>query len=153
MEHRDFNRSELYLLHAAVLQLDRIARELLRPLDLTYGDFLTLLMVHEHPGSPHRDIADALDLNKATVSLRVKALLERGWIEQRQNRENRREQLLELPAAGVARLLEAERVLSEAAEPLFSSLGRSREPFRRGLERLVSRLDAGPPAGHESLRR
>jgi DNA-binding MarR family transcriptional regulator len=149
MEHSDFSRSELYQLHAAVLQLDRIARELLRPLDLTYGEFLTLLMVHEHPGSPQRDIADALDLNKATVSLRVKELVERGWVEQLQNPKNRREQLLELSETGVARLLDAERVLSEAAEPLFASLGRSREPFRRGLELLVSRLDAGPSANRK----
>lgn len=131
-----FRRGELYLLHDVVIRLDRVAQELLKPIGLTYGDFLVLLQIAEQPGARHHEIATRMGLSKTSVSLRVRDLITRGWIVQQQNPENRREQLLETTPAGRDVLDRAVRVLEESAEPLFQHLGEGREVFRNALTAL-----------------
>lgn len=139
-----FRGSELYLLHEVVMRLDRVAQDLLKPLGLTYAEFLVLLQIVEQPGTRHHDVAQRMNLSKTSVSLRVKTLLERNWIVQRQNPRNRREQLLEPTPAGREVLDQAVRTLADAAEPLFAQLGEARQGLKLALARLQHNLQTPP---------
>jgi DNA-binding MarR family transcriptional regulator len=140
-----FRQGELYRLHDVVIRLDRIAQELLKPLGMSYGEFLVLLHIAEQPGTRHYEVARRMGLSKTSVSLRVKVLLDRQWVFQYQNRENRREQQLEPTAHGREMLDRAVETLEGAAEPLFAELGGRRGSFREMLATLQGLLEQKLP--------
>ncbi|MFP4377297.1 MAG: MarR family winged helix-turn-helix transcriptional regulator [Spirochaetales bacterium] len=140
MAERPFQESELYKLHAVVIALDRIAQQLLEPLGITYTEFLVMLSASESNDRTQSEIGQQMALGKASISLKVKALLEKGLVIQKQNPRNRRENFLLLTDSGKDKLAAAVKTLSETAEPAFQALGRERQPFHAGLETLMTIL-------------
>ncbi len=140
MAQQAFQQSELYKLHAVVIALDRMAEHLLEPLDITYTEFLVLLSASEAPDRRQSDIGRQMALGKASISIKVKALLDKKLIIQRQNTENRRENFLSLTDSGQEVLSSAVERLSSAAEPAFRAMKEYRSAFGKGLDRLMAEL-------------
>ena len=136
----DFQRSEVYKLHELVIRLDHIARKVLEPLGVSYADFLVLLNASEHEQRRQSDIAAGMGLSKPAVSLRIKALVKKGLVIHTQNNVNRREWFVSLSDEGRSVVARAEGLLSDSADPVFSSLGAERSAFLRHLNRLLEAL-------------
>jgi DNA-binding MarR family transcriptional regulator len=140
---RPFQQSELYKMHAVVIALDRVAQQLLEPFAITYTEFLVMLSASEGSDRTQSDIGRQMALGKASISIKVKALLEKKLVVQRQNEHNRRENFLSLTDKGEEVLSSAIERLSAAAEPAFEAMGENRAAFREGLDTLMSALYRG----------
>ncbi|MCA1755464.1 MAG: MarR family transcriptional regulator [Spirochaeta sp.] len=135
-----FRATELFQMHELVIQLDRAAQIILAPLGITYNDFLVLLAVYGNPSSSQQEIAQSIGVGKASISLRTRALSEKGLVVQSLNPENRRETLLVLSGQGQRVYQEAASILTERAGPVFDTLGSNRERFRADLGALIQEL-------------
>jgi DNA-binding MarR family transcriptional regulator len=140
MAERSFQESELYKLHAVVIALDRIAQQLLEPLSITYTEFLVMLSASEASNRTQSDIGRQVGLGKASISVKVKALLDKDLVMQQQNSLNRRENFLVLTNRGKHVLASATDRLSANAEPAFAATGENRIAFDRALDSLMSAL-------------
>jgi hypothetical protein len=78
MAESSFQESELYKLHAVVTALDRIAQQLLKPLSISYTEFLVMLSASEASDRTQSDIGRQMGLGKASISVKVKTLLPRS---------------------------------------------------------------------------
>lgn len=143
MPERPFQESELYKLHAIVIALDHVAQQLLEPLGITYTEFLVMLSASEAENRTQSDVGHQMGLGKASISLKVKALLDKGLVIQQQNPENRRENFLLLTEKGEEILSSAVERLSTAAEPAFEAMSKHRAAFGTGLDTLMSVLYEG----------
>jgi DNA-binding MarR family transcriptional regulator len=137
---RPFQESELYKMHAVVIALDRIAQQLLEPLGVTYTEFLVMLSASEAADRTQTDVGQQMGLGKASISLKVKALLDKSLVTQKQNPVNRRENFLLLTPAGEKVLAAAIERLTSTAEPAFEAMGKNRKPFGEGLDTLMSAI-------------
>jgi len=142
MTVHSFRETELFRIHELVIRLDRLAQLILEPFGVTFNDFLLLLAVGENPSSSQQEVAQFIGVGKASVSLRVKALSEKGLVVQSINLKNRRESHVVLSDDGRRVYLEAACILTERAEPLFDSLGSARERFRTELGALLQTLQS-----------
>lgn len=140
MAERSFQESELYKLHAVVIALDRIAQRLLEPLSITYTEFLVMLSASEASDRTQSDIGRHMGLGKSSISVKVKALLDKDLVVQQQNTSNRRENFLVLTNTGKQVLASAIDRLSANAEPAFTATGENRIAFDRALDSLMSVL-------------
>ena len=152
MPERPFQENELYKMHAVVIALDRIAQQLLEPLDITYTEFLVMLSASEAGDRTQSDIGHQMGLGKASISIKVKALLDKRLVIQRQNPQNRRENFLLLTTKGKEILASAVERLSSSAEPAFQAMGEDRTPVRRGLDTLMAILYESGTAEKDGLR-
>ena len=142
MTAHSFRETELFRMHELVVRLDRAAQLILEPLGVTFNDFLLLLAVHENPTSSQQEVARFIGVGKASISLRVRALSEKGLVAQSLNLQNRRESIVVLSDDGRRVYLEAACILTERAEPIFDSLGSARERFRAELGALLQTLQS-----------
>lgn len=149
MTAHSFRETELFRLHELVIRLDRAAQLMLEPLGVTFNDFLLLLAVQENPTSSQQEVARFIGVGKASISLRVRALSEKGLVVQSLNLQNRRESHVVLSDGGRRVYREAARLLTERAEPVFDSLGSARERFRAALGALLQTLDSQTPDSKE----
>ena len=142
MPAQSFRETELFRMHELVIRLDRAAQLMLEPLGVTFNDFLLLLAVGGNPTSSQQEVARFIGVGKASVSLRVRVLAEKGLVAQSLNPQNRRESHVVLTDDGRRVYLEAARILTERAEPIFDSLGSGRERFRAELGALLQSLQS-----------
>jgi len=136
---------------AAVLTASRallavVARSVAPVLDqVTVPQFRVLVVLSNAVGPlRHGDLADAVGVHSSTFTRTADRLLAGGWVERRENPDNRRETLVSLTPAGralVAQVTEARR--AEIREVLATIAPADRERIREALE-LFDRA-AGEP--------
>jgi DNA-binding MarR family transcriptional regulator len=137
MKNSWFTETEVFLLHEIVTRLDRWARKhVLNARGLSYGEFLVALAVREMGQPTHGEAGDMLDMSKSLVSQRVTGLLNKGFIVQRRDTNNRRQVRLELTAVGQNVLEQIYQELASNASKIIDVLGPSRPQFMQSL-RLV----------------
>jgi MarR family transcriptional regulator, transcriptional regulator for hemolysin len=74
-----------------------------RRLGITRGQWLVLTRLHRHPGASHSELAELMEVEKATAGRMIDRLVANGWVERRTQRGDRRVKRVYLT-------LEAERV-------------------------------------------
>jgi MarR family transcriptional regulator for hemolysin len=74
-----------------------------RKLGITRSQWLVLTRLHRNPGASHSELADMLEVEKATVGRMVDRLEANGWVERRSEPDDRRVKRVYLTA-------EAERI-------------------------------------------
>jgi DNA-binding MarR family transcriptional regulator len=137
-----FQKTEVYLLHKLVIQLDQYARErVLVQHGITYAEFLVLMAAAEVEIPVHDNLCNYLDQSKSLVSQRITALRAKGLVRQVERPENRRQTLVFLTEEGGRILQETAGRLSEASEELLELLGPDREKFRAQLAGLVADME------------
>lgn len=69
-----------YELHDLVRTLDRWAARLLRTEDLSYNQYVALIIVDEHPGLTGRELSRALGISEPSTSALVRKLIAAGLL-------------------------------------------------------------------------
>jgi MarR family transcriptional regulator for hemolysin len=94
----------------------------LRPLSMTYPQFGALLALHDSEGVTQRELGEALECDRTTVSVICDSLEKRGWAERRPHPTDRRANMLFLTEAGRAVAEEAQVVVWGAYAAIAGAL-------------------------------
>jgi MarR family transcriptional regulator for hemolysin len=94
----------------------------LRPLSMTYPQFGALLALHDSEGVTQRELGEALECDRTTVSVICDSLEKRGWAERRPHPTDRRANMLFLTEAGRAVAEEAQAVVWGAYAAISGAL-------------------------------
>jgi len=108
-------------------------------------DLRAMFVLASLDGGPRRpgELADTLNLPPPSVTRTVERLVERGWVERRRGRQDRRRVDLELTAAGRTSLEEARAVLAQALADAWPDLPDARAAdLAEGLARLAEGREA-----------
>jgi DNA-binding MarR family transcriptional regulator len=96
-----------FALHAASLAMTRLYHDLLAELDLTYPQYLVLVVLWERDGIRISDIGDRLHLDSATLTPRLKRLEQAGLVTRTRSVADERSVLVALTEAGRSRRVHA----------------------------------------------
>lgn len=140
-------------LRRAYQHLERELRRELLPLDSDIGEVDVLLALRRTPG--HQLSAGALlrlcQVTSGAVSNRLARLEAKGWIRREIDSRDRRQVLVTLTEAGVARCRELVDTKTRAEQRLFGGLDRATlERLSDDLRRLLLSVE-GPPVGGDGL--
>ncbi|MFA1540376.1 MarR family winged helix-turn-helix transcriptional regulator [Actinomadura monticuli] len=91
-----------FALHAASRAFDARYRTELRPLGLTYPQYLVMLVLWEADGLTVKRLGERLRLDSGTLSPLLKRLETAGLVERRRSREDERSVSVHLTEAGAA---------------------------------------------------
>jgi DNA-binding MarR family transcriptional regulator len=128
-----------FAVYSTGLAMDRVYRKILRPLKLTYPQYLVMLILWESDGMTVTAIGGRLFLDSATLTPLLKRLESSGLISRKRAAEDERQVVISLTARGRA-LKEKARDVQHA---LFQAAHCSAEELRdikKQLEALRSRL-------------
>lgn len=99
-----------FALYSTLLGVNRVYRGLLDDLDLTYPQYLVLLVLWEKDGIGVTEICDELYLETTTITPLLKRLEARGLIHRRRSAEDERRVIVTLSEEGRALRAEVEHV-------------------------------------------
>jgi MarR family transcriptional regulator, organic hydroperoxide resistance regulator len=91
-----------FALYAASRAVTDVYRPLLAELDLTYPQYLVLLVLWERDNQPIKQIGAALHLDYGTVSPLLKRLETRGLVQRKRQADDERSVVVSLTPEGVA---------------------------------------------------
>ncbi|WCL54511.1 MarR family winged helix-turn-helix transcriptional regulator [Gimibacter soli] len=91
-----------FSVYSTMLAFNKAYRGLLQQLDLTYPQYLVMMVLWEKDGVIVSDICDALALETATVTPLLKRLETRGLLDRRRSSEDERQVIVSLTAEGRA---------------------------------------------------
>ncbi|WP_406302474.1 MarR family transcriptional regulator [Streptomyces sp. NBC_00885] len=143
----DFLRLEhqiCFSLHAASRAFNGVYRDALKDLNLTYPQYLVMLVLWEHGELPVKRIGEYLRLDSGTLSPLLKRLEAAGYVERRRSPEDERSVTARPTAAGAGLREQALGVPRRIAAATGLSLERIRQ-LRTDLEALTARLDGSGP--------
>ena len=136
----DFGKLPGYLGYQIRLAQTSIFRDLsrsIKALGVTPGEFSLLATLEGNPGVSSLRLARVYQLDKASLSLALKRLAERGLIESNRNAADRRYHALRLTPAGRAVLRRATRHVEAQERAMDAVLGRGERAL---LLRLLGRI-------------
>jgi DNA-binding MarR family transcriptional regulator len=91
-----------FALYAASRAVTEVYRPLLAELELTYPQYLVLLVLWERDARPVKEIGSALQLDYGTVSPLLKRLEARGLVTRQRQVDDERSVVVSLTAEGIA---------------------------------------------------
>ncbi|HSX65123.1 MAG TPA: MarR family transcriptional regulator [Pseudoxanthomonas sp.] len=128
-----------FALYSANLALNKVYRKLLAPLDLTYPQYLVMLVLWQQDQLTVSDIGERLFLDSATLTPLLKRLESAGLLTRTRAASDERQVIIALTAAGRALKTRAKAV----PEGLFCAAGCSIDELasmKRQLESLRQNL-------------
>jgi MarR family transcriptional regulator, organic hydroperoxide resistance regulator len=128
-----------FAVYSAGLAMDKVYRKILRPLKLTYPQYLVMLILWESDGMTVTALGKRLFLDSATLTPLLKRLESSGLVSRKRAAEDERQVVISLTARGRA-LKEKARDVQQA---MFQAVHCSAEEFRdikKQLEALRARL-------------
>lgn len=102
-------------LYAAARHVTGLYTPVLKPLGLTYTQYIVLLVLWEKDGVPVGEIGERLMLDNGTLSPLLKKLEQAGYVERRRNRADERVVTISLTDAGRALREKAKDVPAQVA--------------------------------------
>lgn len=91
-----------FALYSAGLAMNKVYRKLLKPLDLTYPQYLAMMVLWEHESLSVSEIGERLFLDSATLTPLLKRLETAGWVTRLRSRDDERHVVISLTARGKA---------------------------------------------------
>ena len=91
-----------FQLYTASKELTRLYRPILEPLNLTYSQYLVMLVLWEEDGIDLRQLGTRLTLDSGTLSPLVKRLMQIGYVEKTRATSDERRVVLDLTEVGRA---------------------------------------------------
>jgi len=91
-----------FALYSANLAMGKLYRQLLAKLDLTYPQYLVMLVLWERDGITVSDLGERLFLDSATLTPLLKRLQAAGLVERTRGKDDERQVIVTLTAAGIA---------------------------------------------------
>lgn len=101
-KHLLLEEQACFALYAASRAVTDVYRPLLTDLDLTYPQYLVLLVLWERDGQPVKQIGAALQLDYGTVSPLLKRLETRGLVTRQRQADDERSVVVSLTPEGIA---------------------------------------------------
>ncbi|AHJ98455.1 MarR family winged helix-turn-helix transcriptional regulator [Hymenobacter swuensis] len=126
-------------LYAASRMLTKAYLPLLQELDLTYPQYLVLLLLWEHQELTVKELGDNLLLDSGTLTPLLKRMEQKQWVSRRRDPRDERSVIIGLQPAGTA----LRRQACHIPEQLFARLGMPQAEFealRDQLTQLLTRL-------------
>jgi DNA-binding MarR family transcriptional regulator len=128
-----------FALYSASLAMTRLYRDLLAELDLTYPQYLVMLVLWERDGVRVSDIGDRLRLDSATLTPLLKRLEQAGLVSRTRSAEDERSVIVALTDEG--RALRSRAVGVPARVERASCLTRQQlDVLKESLSQLRERL-------------
>jgi DNA-binding MarR family transcriptional regulator len=121
-----------FALYAASRAVTSLYRPLLDELNLTYPQYLVMMVLWEHGTSPVKDLGTALSLDSGTLSPLLKRLEKQGLVRRERRSEDERSVCITLTGEGAA--------LQEKAIPLPATIGDAMGLDAGGLDELRETL-------------
>ena len=114
-----------------------------RDLGLTRSQWMVITRIRSHPGLSQSEVADILEIEKASAGRLIDRMEAKGWLERRADPSDRRVNRLHLTETA-ERLHDVIWPIAEATvdDALADLSAREREQFSRTLQRVKSRLQA-----------
>ncbi len=119
-----------------------------RQIDLTRAQWQVLSLLHHRPGASQTELAELLEVERATAGRMVDRLERKNWVERRPDAADRRVNRLYLTAE--ARDVQADmgRIAEDMMDDALASLGYAeRESLADMMERMKARLLSMAPRG------
>lgn len=135
------DRQICFSLNAASRAFGGVYRTLLKELDLTYPQYLVMLVLWEHGELPVKKLGEHLRLDSGTLSPLLKRLEAAGFVRRERSARDERSVYVHLTDAGTSLRAKAARVPRRIAAATGLTLGEIEE-LRTRLERLTVALDA-----------
>jgi DNA-binding MarR family transcriptional regulator len=104
-----------FALYSSSLAMTKLYKPLLAPLDLTYPQYLVMLVLWEHDGSTVSEIGQRLTLDSGTLTPLLKRLQAAGLLARRRDIDDERRVRLHLTPAGRALKARAAKVPAKIA--------------------------------------
>ena len=114
-EAMKLNHQLCFPLYAAARSVTNLYTPWLKPLGLTYTQYIVLLVLWEHDGISVSEIGEKLMLDNGTLSPLLKKMEQAGWVERRRSTEDDRVVIITLTEAGRALRERAKEVPSKGA--------------------------------------
>lgn len=113
-----------YKIHQFMLALERsLQRELTQNCpQVTFSQFMFLLVIQKHPESSQKIIADARQLTPAAISRQIEILIKKGWVVREKTSYSKREYILSLTPQGKKLLEQAKKVLDKQRNRIFEDV-------------------------------
>lgn len=130
-----------FALYSTNLALHKLYRQVLTPLNLTYPQYLVMLVLWEQDDITVSDIGERLYLDSATLTPLLKRMESAGLLQRQRSRDDERQVVLTLTAAGRALEQQAQRIpdmlrcATDCDPESLSALKASLEAFRQQLHR------------------
>lgn len=128
-----------FALYSTNLAMNKLYRRLLAALDLTYPQYLVMLVLWERDGLTVSELGERLFLDSATLTPLLKRLQTAGLVSRARGLEDERQVLISLTPAGRALRSKAKSIPGD----VFCAAGctvRNAETIKRELERLRASL-------------
>jgi len=128
-----------FALYSTGLAMNKVYRRLLKPLDVTYPQYLVLLVLWEHERLTVSEIGHYLSLDSATLTPLLKRLATADFVVRTRSREDERQVEVSLTEKGKAlqsMAPEIQRAVADATQCSSSEL----DALRRQLATLQARL-------------
>lgn len=132
-----------FALHAASRAFDARYRTELRPLGLTYPQYLAMLVLWETDGLTVKGLGERLRLDSGTLSPLLKRLETAGLVERRRGREDERSVAVHLTEKGAALRTQA----LDVPQRMLASTGLTASELSDlfgTLQRITANLDTAP---------
>ena len=122
-----------FALYSTMIGLNKVYRSLLKPLGLTYPQYLVMLVLWERDAVAVSDIGERLFLDSATLTPMLKRLEAAGLIERQRSDADERQVIISLSAEG--------RQLEARAKDVPGCIGAAMECAPGELETLRTQLN------------
>lgn len=128
-----------YRLRRAQLKVFQRFLTVFDKLNLRPAEYSVLVLIADNPGRKQTEIAEALGIKRANFVALVHEIEERGLVERRPARDDKRANALHLTKAGRAFLVRARAVHDEMEQALVERLGgpKGRDTLLALLDRLM----------------
>jgi len=132
-----------FSLYSTGLAMDKVYRKVLRPLKLTYPQYLVMLVLWESDGVTVTSLGERLYLDSATLTPLLKRLESSGLVTRRRASEDERQVLISLTPAGRA-LKEKARDVQLAIFQAAQCSAEELKEIKKQLELLRAKLRKTP---------
>jgi DNA-binding MarR family transcriptional regulator len=121
-----------------------------RRLGITRAQWLVLTRLHRHPGASLSELAEMMEVEKATAGRMIDRLVANGWVARRTQRDDRRVKRVFLTPEAERVHKRIWRVAEATVEDALTSLSASESRqlmtlLQRVKRTLVAAVDAAPP--------
>jgi MarR family transcriptional regulator, transcriptional regulator for hemolysin len=114
-----------------------------RRLGLTRSQWLVINRLHRHPGATQSELAEMLEVEKATAGRMVDRMEKKGWVVRRPDATDRRVNRLHLTAEAHLIQVQLAQVADHTVDDALAPLSpREREQFSESMGRVKRRLQA-----------
>jgi DNA-binding MarR family transcriptional regulator len=128
-----------FALYSASLAMNRLYRDLLTDLELTYPQYLVMMVLWEHDGVRVSDIGERLFLDSATLTPLLKRLEKAGLLHRARSTEDERAVVVSLTPSGSA-LRERARAVPAKVWRASCLTGQQTDALKESLVQLRERI-------------